>query len=142
AQGFARTAAGALVAAVNITARTSWQFGPGVFGPTIEQQVTGPEAMALLQYDEATYERDAGQLPEINVRTQFLAYRMDSYTAGRATVSLVQGATGSGGASICAVTTVSERWLDGDWRVVAPAGGDWTASQIPSPAGYTPFPGR
>ena len=32
------------------------------------------------------------------------------------------------------------RWTDGDWRVVAPAGGTWSGSYVPSPSGFTPFP--
>ena len=102
----------------------------------------GPDAMTMLQDNIATYDQDAAQLSQITVRTRFDAYTIAAYAPGDDMVSLVQGATGPSGASVYAVTTIEVRWLDGDWRVVAPPSGQWTASQIPSPAGYTPFPGR
>ena len=48
AWGFADTPLGALLAAVNIGVRANAQWGPGIFGPTIRDQVTGPDASALL----------------------------------------------------------------------------------------------
>jgi hypothetical protein len=140
--GYADTPAGAVLAATNIGARTEWEFGPGTFGPTIEKQVIGSDAMTMLQDDVADYDQDSSQLSETNVRAQFDAYSVDRYTPSDAMVSVVQGATGSSGASVYEVTTIEVQWLDGDWRVVAPAGGQWTASQVPSPAGYTPFPSQ
>lgn len=138
AYGFADTAAGAVLAAANIVIRSSWECGPGVFAPTIEKQVTGADAMSLLENTVSAYDQDASQLPGL-VYPRLTAYRVDDYTSGDAMVSLVVGASGSGG-SMYSVTPVEVRWTDGDWRVVAPAGGTWPGSYIPSPSGYAAFP--
>lgn len=138
AYGFADTAAGAVLAAANIVTRSSWECGPGVFGPTIEKQVTGADAMNLLENTVSAYDQDASQLPGL-VYPRLAGYRVDDYTSGDTMVSLVIGATGSGG-SMYSVTPVEVRWTDGDWRVVAPAGGTWSGSYVPSPSGFTPFP--
>lgn len=137
AYGFADTAAGAVLAAANIVVRSSWECGPDVFGPTIEKQVTGADAMGLLENTVSAYNQDASQLPGL-VFPRLAAYRVTSYSSGDAMVSLVVGAVGSGG-SMYSVTPVEVRWTDGDWRVVAPAGGTWPGSYVPSPAGYTAF---
>ncbi len=55
ASGFADTPLGALLAALNIAVRANAQWGPGVFGPTIRDQVTGPDAAALLSGCQAAY---------------------------------------------------------------------------------------
>lgn len=138
AYGFADTAAGAVLAAANIVTRSSWECGPGVFGPTIEKQVSGADAMNLLENTVSVYDQDASQLPGL-VYPRLAAYRLDGYTSGDALVSLVVGAAGSD-SSMYSVTPVEVRWTDGDWRVVAPAGGTWPGSYVPSPSGYTAFP--
>ena len=55
ASGFADTPLGALLAALNIAVRANAQWGPGIFGPTIRGQVTGPYAAALLAGCQAAY---------------------------------------------------------------------------------------
>jgi hypothetical protein len=55
AWGFADTPLGALLAALNIAVRANAQWGPDVFVPTIGNQVTGPEADALLASCQADY---------------------------------------------------------------------------------------
>lgn len=140
AYGFADTTAGAVMAAANIVTRSSWECGPGVFGPTIEKQVTGADAMNLLENTVSAYDQDASQLPGL-VYPQLAGYRVDDYMSGDAMVSLVIGAAGASG-SMYSVTPVEARWTDGDWRVVAPAGGTWSGSYVPSPSGFTPFPGE
>ena len=55
ASGFADTPLGALLAALNIAVRANAQWGPGVYGPTIRDQVTGPDAAALLAGCQADY---------------------------------------------------------------------------------------
>src|SRR5579875_1098839 len=44
ASGFADTPRGALLAAVNVGVRTAALWGPAIYRPTIEHQVTGPDA--------------------------------------------------------------------------------------------------
>jgi hypothetical protein len=48
ALGFERSPAGAVLAAINIFARAESRPGPGVFEPTITEQVTGPDKDKLL----------------------------------------------------------------------------------------------
>src|SRR6185437_16941673 len=55
ASGFADTPLGALTAALNIAVRANAQWGPGIYGPTIRDQVTGSDAGALLSGCQADY---------------------------------------------------------------------------------------
>jgi hypothetical protein len=43
-----------------------------------------------------------------------------------------------------AVTRIGVLWSGGDWRVIAPPGGDWgnAALRLSSLSGYTIFPGQ
>jgi hypothetical protein len=61
ASGFTDTPLGALVAMSNIAARSAWEFGPDVFQPTIETQVTGPYASEMLSLDQDAYGNGIGQ---------------------------------------------------------------------------------
>lgn len=55
ASGYSDTPLGALLAALNIAVRANAQWGPGIFGPTIRDQVTGPDAAALLASCRSAY---------------------------------------------------------------------------------------
>jgi hypothetical protein len=55
ASGYADSPLGALPAALNIAVRANAQWGPGIFGPTIRDQVTGPDAAALLAGCQSAY---------------------------------------------------------------------------------------
>jgi hypothetical protein len=72
------------------------------------------------------------------------AFRFDGYTADDATVDIVSAGPGDNGTTVRAATRIEVEWLSGDWRVVAPPGGDWGNSAIPvtSLSGYTTFPGQ
>jgi hypothetical protein len=153
ASGYADTPAGALLAAVNIAVRANAQWGPGVYGPTIRRQVTGPDAAALLAGCQAAYDQaartariPAGQpLGDAYVTEE--AFRWITYTALDATVDIVSAGPGSQGLTVRAATRIQVVWDGGDWKVVAPPGGDWgnaatalTAGALP--AAYTAFPGQ
>jgi len=150
AWGFADTPLGALLAALNIAVRANAQWGPGVFAPTIAGQVTGPDAAALLSACQAGYGQASqaahitgGQpLGDADVTEQ--AFRWVAWTPADATVDLVSAGPGSGGVTIRATTRVEVAWQGGDWRVLAPPGGDWgnAAARLSSLAGYTIFPGQ
>ena len=141
ASGYADTPLGALLAAVNITARTSWQFGPGVFGPTVNRQVTGRFAAQLLAADQNSWSQGAPESPAGTTGTRQVAFSFDEYAPAAASVNLVSGAPGAGD---YAVTQVHLVWARGDWRVVAPPGGDWadSAAQVTTADGFTAFPGQ
>lgn len=141
ASGYSDTPLGALLAAVNITARTSWQFGPSVFGPTVNSQVTGRFAAQMLSADQNSWSQGAPESVAGTTGTRQVAFSFDEYTATGASVDLVSGTPGAGD---YAVTQVDLLWLRGDWRVVAPPGGDWanSATQVASADGFTAFPGQ
>jgi hypothetical protein len=150
ASGFADTPLGALTAALNIAVRANAQWGPGVYGPTIRGQVTGPYAAALLAGCQATYAQDSkaahvtGGAPLGNAYVTEEAFRWVAWSPAAATVDLVSAAPGSQGVTVRATVRVQITWSGGDWRVVAPPGGDWgnAAAGLSSLSGYTLFPGQ
>jgi len=150
AWGFSGTRRGALLAAVNIAVRTAAQWGPRIYQPTIHNQVTGPEASALLKADASDYSalRAAARVrpgqPAGRGYAAETAYRFIAYAAAAATVDIVTAGPGSGSGTVLAVTRISLIWLRGDWRVVAPPGGSWAnaATAAASLTGYSTFSGE
>jgi hypothetical protein len=150
ASGYADSPVGALLAALNIAVRANPQWGPGIFGPTIDDQVTGPDAAALLAGCQAAYNQSSqaahvtGGQPLGGVLVSEEAFRWVSYTPDGATVDLVSAGPGSQGVTVRAVTQVQVAWDGADWRVLAPPGGDWgnSAAPLASLSGYTIFTGQ
>lgn len=72
------------------------------------------------------------------------AFRWVAWSPSAATVDLVSAAPGSQGVTVRATVRVQVTWSGGDWRVVAPPGGDWgnAAAGLSSLSGYTLFPGQ
>lgn len=150
ASGFADTPLGALVAALNIAVRANAQWGPGIFTPTIRDQVTGPGAAALLAGCRSSYAQASqaahvtGGAPLGTAYVSEEAFRWVAYAPLDATLDVVSAAPGIQGATTRASVRIEVVWSGGDWRVVAPPGGDWgnAASVLPSLSGYTVFPGQ
>ena len=73
-----------------------------------------------------------------------VSHAVTSAATAAATVAVVTAGPTASGASVLASTRIQVVWQAGDWRVVAPPGGNWAnaANAIPSPLGYTIFPGR
>jgi hypothetical protein len=150
ASGYSDTPLGALIAAVNIGVRANAQWGPSVYVPTIRDQVTGPDAAALLASCQSGYSQAAqaahvtGGGPLGNAYVTEEAFRWVAYTSAGATLDLVSAGPGSQGVTVMAVTRIEAVWSGGDWRVVAPPGGDWgnAAARLSSLSGYTVFPGQ
>jgi len=150
AAGFAHTPLGALLAAVNIGVRANAQWGPRIFTAVIRGQVTGPDAAALLAGCQGAYDQAAQsdgvtggqQLGTVDVTEQ--AFRWITYTPAAAILDLVSAGPGSNGATVRASVQMDVVWDGGDWKVVAPPGGDWgnAAAELSSLAGYTVFPGQ
>jgi hypothetical protein len=147
AWGFTDTPNGALLAAVNIVVRTAAMWGPAIYQPTIRHQVTGPGSAALLAADVSDY---AAMRAAANVRpgqpvgrgyAAEAGFRFAAYTPAGATVDVVTEGPGTGGSTVLVATRIEVVWLRGDWRVVAPTGGDWAhaATVISSLTGYTTF---
>ena len=150
ASGFTDTPLGALLAALNIAVRANAQWGLGIYGPTIRDQVTGPDAAALLSSCQAGYAQASqaahitGGAPLGNAYVSEEAFRGVTWTPADATVDLVSAGPGSQGTTVQATARVEVVWSGGDWRVVAPPGGDWgnAAAGLSSLSGYTVFPGQ
>lgn len=147
AWGFSDTPGGALVAAVNVGVRTAALWGPAIYVPTITHQVTGPDEAALLSADASDYAalRAANRVepghPAGRGYAVEAAFRFVAYTPAEATVDIVTEGPGAGGATALAATRVQVVWQRGDWRVVAPPGGNWanSATTVSSLTGYTTF---
>jgi hypothetical protein len=150
AAGFAHTPLGALLAAVNIGVRANAQWGPRIFTPVIRGQVTGPDAAALLASCQAAYGQAAqsanvtGGQPLGTADVTEQAFRWVDYTPAAAILDLVSAGPGGNGATVRASVQMEVVWDGGDWKVVAPPGGDWgnSAAELSSLAGYTVFPGQ
>ena len=148
AAGFAHSALGALLAAVNIAVRANAQWGPRIFTPVIRNQVTGPDATTLLAgclsaYGQASQSAGVtGGRPLGNVDVAEEAFRWVVYTPNAAVIDLVSAGPGSQGTTVRATTQLEVVWDGGDWKVIAPPGGDWgnAAAVLSSLAGYTVFP--
>jgi len=150
AWGFSDTPLGALLAALDIAVRANAQWGPDVFVPTIGNQLTGPDAAALMASCQAGYGQASqaahitGGRPLGNADVTEEAFRWVGWSPADATVDLVSAGPGSQGVTVRASTRVEVVWQGGDWRVVAPPGGDRgnAAARLSSLAGYTLFPGQ
>jgi hypothetical protein len=150
AAGFAHTPLGALLAAVNIGVRANAQWGPRIFTTVIRRQVTGPDAAALLAACQAAYDQAAqaghiaGGQPLGTVHVTEQAFRWITYTPAAAILDLAVAGPGDSGATVRASVQMEVVWDGGDWKAVAPPGGDWgnSAAELSSLAGYTAFPGQ
>jgi hypothetical protein len=149
AWGFTDTPPGALLAAVNIGVRANAQWGPGIFGPTIADQVVkGPAATALLAACQASYAQTSpatgvtGGHPLGRAFVVEQAFRWVTYTPADATVDVVSAGPGQQGITVRAVTRIEVQWSGTDWQVIAPPGGDWgnSAAPLTSLNGYTILP--
>jgi hypothetical protein len=150
AAGFAHSPLGALLAAVNIGVRANAQWGPRIFTAVIRGQVTGPDAAALLTDCQTAYgqasqsEGLTGGQPLGNVDVAEEAFRWIAYTPGAAILDLVSAGPGTQGTTVRASTQLEVVWTGGDWKAVAPPGGDWgnSAAELSSLSGYTLFPSQ
>jgi hypothetical protein len=143
---FAQSPPGAVLAALHLIVRTSYQVGPHVWEPTLRDQVVGPDADAYTEEVRADHRAalrrgDAAD----RIYAAIAGVRLDSYRPEAASMRvLIEAPTGTGTARAAAVVQVS--WVDGDWRLVAPPHGDWSTVRTPVPAhavtDYTPPPAR
>ncbi|BAL86498.1 hypothetical protein AMIS_12780 [Actinoplanes missouriensis 431] len=126
AAGFAHTPAGAIVAAAQITSRTSITTPLTVATETIEQQViAGPardQLLAKTRTQKPVTEETAGQLT---------AWSMLSYSDDTAVISLAMTNAALQGQYVTIPVTL--RWADEDWRMVAPPTGSWDSSAAVTP---------
>jgi glycine/D-amino acid oxidase-like deaminating enzyme len=103
----------------------------------------GPDKAAALVTLETQYEqarREAGVpdgQPIGGLEVAVIGYRFAGYADTAATVHLLLRAPAPS-RDIYGDSRVELRWQDGDWRVVAPPGGNWDATTVvvAAPAGY------
>ena len=147
ARGFSDSAGGAVFAAVHIGVRANAQWGPEIYGPTVRDQIDGPDKTALLDQLDSTYEELADQAGVASGRPVGRAYaiekgfRVESFSPDAATVDIVTAGPGDDGSTVRVATRIQLARRDHDWRVLAPPGGDWGSSAhvIGSLDGYRSF---
>jgi hypothetical protein len=145
AVGFDHTPAGATLAAVNLSYRAGSAAGPGVFEPTIAQQVVGPDKDQFLSIIEAQYAKDGPQTPDQIAAVRALssttwAYKVDAYTASAASVEVLLRSIPPDKTPTYVNLSLTVDWQGADWALVAPAHGLWSSvSRIVTevPSGYT-----
>ncbi|MFE9106984.1 hypothetical protein [Actinomadura geliboluensis] len=146
AAGFTRSPGGALLAAVHIAVRADMTWGTDVFGPTIQRQVIGPDTDALMDSTREAYDKRRGDRrdgkPLGRGYVVLEGFRWLGYTSEVASLDLLSAGPGDSDVTVRAVTRLQLRWQDGDWRLVAPPGGNWAGAAAPveSLDGYSRFP--
>jgi hypothetical protein len=145
ASGFAHSPQGAVMAAVNIVARTNWALGRPIWEPTITRQVVGAWQPALLANARRLGRVDVpppGQrVPD--TEDHVAGFDVLSYTSDTARIRwLISGVDESGSVLYSAVPGEVD-WADGDWRLVAPQDGSWanTGELVSGTGGFVLFPG-
>lgn len=151
--GFAHSPEGAALAAIHIPYRVGSSAGPKVFEPSIQDQVVGADKQAFLanirsEYDqELAAERDLGPNGELlstfaraqRERSGPWAYRVDAYSPSTASVNVLLRSVPSGSDPLLINMAYTLKWVENDWRLVAPLNGEWASvsRSVPSvPADY------
>lgn len=142
--GFTRDAAGAVLAAAHILVRLHPEVGADVFGPTLTAQVVGPHTDAL----RANVERSYGQLlsrwpvgygqPAGSLHFTMPGAVVDAFADEVAWVRILLEVIATDGRTVLGATAVQLRWHQGDWALVAPAGGAFNdTSLVENASGFT-----
>jgi hypothetical protein len=141
--GFDHTPAGAVEAAASLTYSANSAQPLSTIQATVAQQVVGPDQPAFLAHLEQQQAAGGPSASQIAASRAsgfgVWAYEVRSYTPSMAQVDLLVRASTAGDVTYVNFATATQWWA-GDWRLVAPPGGDWgnVASTVPSvPAGYT-----
>ncbi|MGW0661921.1 hypothetical protein [Streptodolium elevatio] len=139
ARCFARTPAGAIVAALQISARYSladdWR-------PVLEFQVAAGHERdaAMRRLAERAAAKGAEEVEDADPRDfmQVAGYQVISFSADAAAIRVARGSVDRGTA---VATIYSVEWIDGDWRLrIQPNGAGSSAVQpLKSLAGFTPW---
>ncbi|MFD9850526.1 hypothetical protein [Streptomyces parvus] len=149
ASGYTHDSGGAIVAAVQLGVRVSAQAGPDTYAPTVERQVTGDTTTLLAQLDADHQEaRESSGLPEsepLRIYTQVIGYAPLSSpaTGPETTVRLLIRGPGGDGGTVMGEIPLTLQWdtASADWKMVAPASGEWTFQAVSTTAGYRLLPG-
>ena len=154
ASGFAQTPSGAALAAMHIATRVGPELGPRVYRPTIAEQTTGVDKDRLLAKIERDYNaaRAGGVTPGGGLvanlsraratESALVGYRVDGFDPSQVGVQILSRYRPAQGGLVYFSFGVMVRWVDGDWRMVAPLNGDLqnSANVVPGvPPGFTVF---
>ncbi|MER5458718.1 hypothetical protein ABT008_28505 [Micromonospora sp. NPDC002389] len=121
ASDFTHTPEGALIAAAQIIARSSYSLSEEYWRPTIEQQfVPSADRDRLL----AVLEAEDSAPADPGAMSQIAGFSYQSYTPDTAVIGLVLRAPSAGTARYH-VLSLTLLWRGGDWRMQAPPGGSW-----------------
>jgi len=124
AAGFAHTPVGALIAAAQISTRAGYSAGRDSWEPTLQNQFVASAdrdgLLKVLRDAAAAGEHPAGP----GELSQIAGFRYLSYSSDAAVIGLVRR-TPQG---TYAMTTLSVQWQDGDWKLLAPASGQWPSA--------------
>jgi hypothetical protein len=148
ARGFARSPLGAVLAAAHLSVRLCPQVGPGVFVPTLREQVIGGNAAALGQQLDDDYEQARAQHglpygdPAGRLYSTARGYQVDLDSPTTASVRLLIEGPGKAGDTVLIELRLEMQWLGADWALLAPPGGTWEAATalVTDTTGYTRFP--
>ena len=136
ASGWSESEPGAAIAAAHLLIRTGPTVGPEVFEPTITGQTTGPNVAALKLAVNEQYAELQTNSTAPAAGAQLVGYRIGSYGDDAATVDLVLESADLSASDRYLQVTVSLRWMNDDWWLVAPPNGDW--AQVSTPLGSLP----
>lgn len=145
ASGFARTPAGALLAAIHIAWRTGAALGEPMWRPTITTQVIGVDQPALLAMAQSLGRQDVPEPdePVAGYDSRLLGWRIEDYSPRWADVRYLVGQPAAAGDTRLTAMRVQVSWRHGDWRIVAPPAGDWAkAVADDDPTTFHPFPSQ
>jgi hypothetical protein len=134
--GFARNELGAALAAIHLASRIDPTNGPGVFLPTIKEQVVG-DVQQLRENTENEYarvRREQGKANGEPLQSQgtgrLAGYHLISQNPEEATVDVIVGIDDG---SFWAYR-YELQWVDDDWHLVAPTGGNPMSARTKLPA--------
>lgn len=128
--GFAKTEAGAAIAAAHLLTRVSPSAGPAAFEPTLAEQVVGPNRDALRQAVSEQYQAMSARGAPIGaLESELVGFQLEDglgLPADTATVRIVLTSPELRASGRTLEALVALQWSDGDWRLVAPPQGDWS----------------
>jgi hypothetical protein len=139
ALGFEHSPNGAVLVAIHILYRASASPGPSVFEPTVKDQVVGPDRDTFLSKIQRDYAAAApsgtgpnGELAGTAdqaraIQSKVWAYRVDAYDSSVASVQVLLRSMPGGTGPLYVNLALTVKWIDGDWRLVAPLNGEFAS---------------
>jgi len=123
ATGYAHTPGGALIAAVQIFARSTTSAPVDVAVATVQGQFIHTTDRDILLNSAKTSPRQSLSPDRVG---RVAAYQVSAYTPDTASLSVAYRADALPGQYVAMRLVV--QWLDGDWRMVPPLAGTWSGA--------------